>query len=188
MEKYSKSYWVCLWLSLLALIIVVTVMFSSCKILHTKKESKNDTTRVIKSDLTIKDTSSTGSTKTDNTQSTDKYEWWRIIASLPKGDTNVYNINTYPAPATVIYEGGSGVKEEQREIRDSSWDNKMTMLVAQAIDSMNRKISNLEERSKTETKGVGLLTLILIGAGFLIANKLLGFLGSNYTIKKTVKP
>lgn len=187
MEKFSKSYLVCLWLALLALIIVVSLLFSSCKILHTKKESKNDTTRVIKADLSVKDTSSKGSIKKDDTQSTDKYEWWRIITSLPKGDTNVYNINTYPAPATVIYEGGSGVKEEQRQIMDSSWDNKMTMLVAQAIDSMNRKISNLENNSRTETKGVGLMTILLIGAGFLIANKLLGFLGGNYTITKKVK-
>lgn len=187
MEKHSKSYWICLWLVLLGLILVVSMFFASCKILHFKKASSSDTTSLKKTEVQVKDSSNKGGIKTDDTKTKDQYEWWRVITSLPRGDTNVYNINSYPAPATVIYEGGSGVKEEQRQVRDSIWDNNVTVMVAQAIDSMNRKLSNLEKNSKTETKGVGLITVLLIGAGFLIANRLLGFVGSNYTITKKEK-
>ncbi len=187
MEKFTKSYWVCLWLSPLALIIVVSMSFASCKILHTKKANSNDTTSLKKTELTSKDSSAKGGVKTDSSKTKEDYEWWRVILSQQKGDTNIYNINSYPQPATVIYEGGKGSREEQKHVYDSAWDNRMTVLVAQTIDSMNRKISNLEKNSRSETKGVGLITIILIGAGFLIANRLLGFVGSNYTITKKQK-
>lgn len=184
MEKFSKSYWVCLWLALLGLIIVVTMLFSSCKILHTKKVKSNDTTSVKKTELNSKDSATKGAVKTDSSKTKEEFEWWRVILSQQRGDTNVYNFNSYPQPATVIYEGGKGSREEQKHVYDSAWDNKITVLVAQSIDSMNRKISNLEKSSLSETKGVGLITVILIGAGFFIANLLLGYVGSNYTIKK----
>lgn len=187
MGKFTKSYWVCLWLALLSLIIVVSMLFASCKILHTKKTNSNDTTSVKKTDLSTKDSSTKGGVKTDSSKTKEEFEWWRLILSQHRGDTNVYNFNSYPQPATVIYEGGKGSREEQKHMYDSAWDNKVTVLVAQSIDSMNRKISNLEKNSRTETKGVGLITVILIGAGFLLANRLLGFVGSNYTITKKSK-
>lgn len=187
MGKFTKSYWVCLWLALLGLIIVVAMLFSSCKILHTKKANSNDTTSLKKTELTSKDSATKGGVKSDSSKTKEEFEWWRLILSQQNRDTNIYNINSYPQPATVIYEGGRGSREEQKHVYDSAWDNRMTVLVAQSIDSMNRKISNLEENKKTETKGVGLITVILIVVGSLIGYRLLGFLGGNYTITKKSK-
>jgi hypothetical protein len=186
-SKYGKSLWACLWIALLCIILLVTVILSSCKILHNKKADSNDSAHVQKTSLFQKDTSSTGGVKTDDSKSTDKYEWWRIISMHPRGDTNVYNINSYPAAPAVIYEGGSGVKEEQKQLRDSTWDNKITVMVAQAIDSINRKISSIDERSKKTTPGVDLMTILLIVAGFFTSNMLLGYFRSNYKINKRSK-
>lgn len=187
MEKFTKSYWRCLWLALLGLIIVISMLFSSCKILHTKKTKSNDTTSVKKTEIATKDSSTRGVVQSDSSKTKEEFEWWRLILSQQRGDTNVYNINSYPQPATVIYEGGKGSREEQKHLYDSAWDNRMAVQVALAIDSMNRKIDSMEKNSRTETKGVGLFTLLLVGAGFLIANKLLGFVGSNYSITKKSK-
>ncbi len=178
-----------IFLLLCVLMGLLVCTFSSCEILKHKKSETLDSTRIIKTVVAIKDTTSAGVVSKEKTTEKEANEWWRVIQQFQPhgGDTTIVYNNHYPQPATVIYEGGKGSREATAERTDSAWINSVMTMVATSLDSMNKKLTTIEKDKKSETKGVGLLTVLLLGVGFVLLNYLLGFVGSNYSIVKKQK-
>lgn len=162
--------------------ILIILFASGCEVLKSKRQSYSDTASVKKTELVVKDSSAAGNVKITDEKRKEDYEWFRLILQNWPKDSSVTNI--YPQPATIIYEGGKGRSETAMIRRDSAWDNKLTLLVANTLDSMNRRMEMIEKKKQSETKGVGLVTLLIVGAIFLLVNRLLAFAGSNYKIQK----
>lgn len=168
-----------------ALFALIILILTSCNIERFFTRQRSDSTAVSKVQTGIKDSLNSGSVSTNNSKSKEEYEWWRmIVENMPKGDTTVTVNNIYPAPARVIYEGGSGTRQEEKQSKDSAWMHQVFSFIKESLDSTNRRIDNVEKQSKTETKGLGLFTLILVMGGAVVLFKLMGFIGTNYSITK----
>lgn len=168
--------------------VSIVLALSSCNIERFFTRQRSDSTSVAKTQTEKRDSTAAGAVTTTNTKSKEDYEWWRVILeNMPKGDTTVTVNNIYPAPARVIYEGGSGKVETETASKDSVWFHQLALLIKASTDSTNRRIDNIEKQSKTETKGLGLFTLILVMGGAVVLFKLLGFVGNNYSIAKKTK-
>lgn len=174
---------------LLILLAVVCILFtlllcSGCEVFKFRKENKTDSTAVKKKIAVATDSSNGGSVKKEETKSKEENEWWRLIQHY--GRDTVTN-NFYPQPATIIYEGGRGNKEESTSTVDSSYYQNMMRMVAMSFDSLNRKVDSIENKKHSETKGVGLITLLLVAGGAVVLLKLMGWVGSNYSFVKVKK-
>lgn len=178
--------WIVAVLLIYMLAVIVLVFCTGCNIERFFSRQRSDSTAVSKVQTGIKDSLNSGSVSTNNSKSKEDYEWWRmIVENMPKGDTAVTVNNIYPAPARVIYEGGSGTRQEEKQSKDSTWMHQLFSLIKESFDSTNRRIDNVEKQSKTETKGLGLFfTLILVMIGAVLLFKLMGFVGNNYSIIK----
>lgn len=170
---------------LLMVLFVSTCVLTGCNIEKFLSRQRSDSTIVAKTQTEKKDSTSAGSVNTTNTKSKEDYEWWRVILeNLPKKDTNVTVNNIYPAPARVIYEGGTGKIEQEVNSKDSTWFYQLALLIKATTDSTNKRIDNLEKKKDVSTPGLGLWTLIIVAGGAVIFFKLLGYVGSNYKLSK----
>lgn len=177
--------WIVAVLVIYIIAVIVLVFSTGCNIERYFSRQRSDSTAVSKVKTGFKDSVNSGSVSTNNSKSKEDYEWWRmIVENMPKGDTTVTVNNIYPAPARVIYEGGSGTRQEEKQSKDSTWMHQVFSLIKESLDSTNRRIDNVEKQSKTETKGLGLFTLILLMGGAVVLFKLMGFIGNNYSITK----
>ncbi len=175
-------------LMIVLLAIIVAVFSSGCSIEKFFSRQRSDSTIVAKTQTEKKDSTSAGSVNTTNNKSKEDYEWWRVILeNMPKIDSNVTVNNIYPAPARVIYEGGTGKIEQEVNSKDSTWFYQLALLIKATTDSTNKRIDNLEKKKDVSTPGLGLWTLIIVAGGAVIFFKLLGYAGSNFTITKKVR-
>lgn len=166
-------------------LLLLSLINMNCSIEKFFSRQRNDSTSVVKSASEKKDSTAAGIVSTTNTDREETYKWWRmIIENMPKKDTNLTVNNIYPAPARVIYEGGSGRIDEQTTSKDSMWYLQLAILIKASSDSMSRRIENIESQKKSETKGFGLWSLIMVAGGAIIFFKLLSYAGSNFTITK----
>ena len=166
------------------LIWLIFFPITGCEVFKFLRQNSSDSTAVKKTAVTNSDSTAGGSVKKETSNSKEESEWWRIIQQYqPKGGDTTIN-NFYPQPATIIYEGGKGSREEIKNTTDSSWYSNIMKMMADTFDSTNRRLDTIERSKHSETKGLGLVTIVLIGVGLLIANKLLGFFGNNYRIAK----
>ncbi|MEO0312289.1 MAG: hypothetical protein RIQ89_1946 [Bacteroidota bacterium] len=174
-----------LWLLMALLIAWLVSLFTGCEVLKQKKSAKADSTSVKKQSTSIIDSNNAGSVSTAENKTKEESEWWRVIKQFAKPDTNVTN-NYYHQgqPATIIYEGGRGTKEEASKQTDSTWRNQFLSMVADALDSMNHKIESIDKGKHSQTKGVGLVTLLLLLGGFFILSNGAGFILKKYKISK----
>lgn len=158
------------------LIAVVVFGLYGCEVLKKKETVKSDSTSV-KKELAVKvDSTHSGSvTKTDISE---MYEKWKETIVLPKSEPNVTNLH----PVQIIREYEKGEKQETKT--DSSFYHNFQSMMFLAIDSLNRKIDQFSKDKHSETKGLGLLTVILIALGVVVAFKGLGFITSKYSIIK----
>lgn len=153
----------------------VMLMASGCEILKTRKEVRNDSTNVKKTEVVKTDSSSSGSVKTENTKTKEDYEWFRLILQGMPRDTSVSITNVYPQPGgTIIYEGGKGSRQEDKSVQDSSWKMELMRFNVQMFDSLNRKMEEIAVKKQSETKGLGAISIILIILASQILLKLLG--------------
>jgi hypothetical protein len=142
------------------IIIISLFILSGCEILKSKRTSRIDSTgssridsgRVVKSD---------GGSKRDSTYFRETIYFGR--------DTNVFNtttpVNNY-YPTQIVRESGTVSRDEWLRLLDSANKTK--------VDTSSKAVTVEEKSKKSETKGVGLITMILIAVGMVILNKSLG--------------
>lgn len=166
-------------------VLIILVLTSSCNIERYFSRNRADSTAVTKVKTGFKDSVNSGSVSTNNSKSKEDYEWWRmIVENMPKGDTTVTVNNIYPAPARVIYEGGTGTRQEEKQSKDSAWMYQLVSFLKEAMDSANKRLDTIEKQSKTETKGLGLWGLMLVAGAAVVFYKALNYAGNHITFKK----
>ena len=169
----------------LAVLTALTLAFlcSGCEILKTTRENKTDTASVKKTILAVQDHNEGGQVRTEDNHSIEESEWFRVtmkyLAENKNSDTTINNF--FPQPATVIYESGNTRRQEENKLVDSSWYQHMMKLIALSVDSMSRKVDNYEKTKHSETKGIGWITISLIGIGLIALNKI-------FDVKLTRRP
>lgn len=163
-------------------VLLLAILLGSCEILKFKKKTATDSTKVTTQQVAVKDSSTGGTVHKEEKNSKDDYEWWKVtLQNLQRpGDTTITNIY----PQTVIYEGGKGVKEESSNTYDTSWQHRFFEYMNARYDSLGVKIEAVQKDKHAETKGVGLITMILIIAGVYLLLNGLGFVVKNYSITK----
>lgn len=167
------------------LLFLLMLLNTNCSIEKFFSRQRSDSTDVTKTQTEKKDSTSAGSVNTTNTKSKEDYEWWRVILeNMPKKDTNVTVNNIYPAPARVIYEGGTGKIEQEVNSKDSTWFYQLALLIKSSTDSTNKRIDNLEKKKDVSTPGLGIITVILIAAAVAIFFKGVSYIVSNYKLSK----
>ena len=170
----------------LATLVALTIafLFSGCEVFKTFKGNKTDTASVKKSATIVENSGEGGTIRTEDNRSHEENEWFRVTMKYLTGnndrDTTINNFITQPA--TVIYEGGKSSRDEERKLFDSSWYQNMMSMVGLAVESMSRSVDNYEKTKHSETKGIGWVTILLIGVGLMILTKGLGFLAKKYAI------
>jgi hypothetical protein len=169
----------------LVTVIALTIAFlsSGCEVLKNTRKETSDSTSLKKTFSTFADTSAAGRINKERIQTTEENEWFRLTlkyladnnkpATIIDADTTLNQFITQPA--TIIYEAGKYSRNEDKKTIDSSWQMNMIKMVAMAIDSMSRKVDNYEKTKHSETKGLDLATLILIGIGLIIFIGRVGF-------------
>ena len=166
-----------------ALLILAAALCSSCEILKTRSELKADSTHKATLAIDTKDSTAGGAVSKINYESKDDYEKWRAIFTYPR-DTNVSVTNVYPQPTTVIYEREKGTKTEATNKTDSSWFVNVFKHLFNALDSTNSKVDRIDKSKHSETKGLGLFTIVLLLLGYLVVSKGADFVFSNYSFTK----
>jgi hypothetical protein len=163
----------------LATLIALTIAFlsSGCEVFKTFKENKSDTASVKKLTVTTENENEGGAVKTEDNRTHEENEWFRVtmkyLTDKKDGDTTINNFITQPA--TVIYEGGKSSRDEETKVVDSTWHHNTMKMVALAVDSISRKVDNYEKTKHSETKGIGWITVLLIGIGLIILIRRVGF-------------
>lgn len=162
-----------LFLLLSIIMALVVILFASgCEVLKGKKHTVSDSTSVKKQEVVINDSTRSGSVKKEETNSHEENEWFRLtmqyLQAHPGGDTSITNNNYYPQPATIIYEGGKGKKDEHTTTTDSSFYLNIMRFIAASNDSLSRRIDIMDKNKKSETKMFQLLPLALVLAGLYL--------------------
>lgn len=166
-------------------IIILILFLSGCELTKQIKHSTSDSTSLNKSTVNAVDTSKGGSVKTTNTTTKEDFDWYKITQLFSQNkDTSINNTNVYPS--TVIYEGGKGTKEQVSNTIDSSWFKNQLSFMTLTIDSLNKKIETYSKDKHSETKGVGLIMVIIIVVCGMIAYFLLSKILGGYTIVKKI--
>lgn len=150
---------------LFALLMVFTVLMSSCSIDMFKKKTSSDSTS-LKKEVAI-DTSKkeNGSVNKNNSISREEFDWFRTTMQYaPKGDTVTNNIY----PQTVIYEGGRGKKEQETNTIDSNWLKEQIARSMQKTDSTSASTTSKEKSSETQVLGLWHIIGACIGTALLI--------------------
>ena len=163
----------------LATLLALTIAFlaSGCETSKSFQSTKNDTTSVKKSVEALDIINQGAALRTEDNRSHEENEWSRLtlkwLAEKNDGDTTINNLITQPA--TVIFETGRSNRDEATKIVDSSWHQSLVKMIAASSDSMSRKIDNYEKTKHSETKGIGWITISLLGIGLIALNKLIDF-------------
>jgi len=179
MKNFTTNNWLSFICFVIIFIIICVVALSGCEVIKGKRSISSDSTAVKKEILQITDTSKGGSVKTNTTK--EEFDWYKMTQLFDQkkqtpGDTKVY-------PTTVIYEGGKGTKESSTV--DSSWFLNALNLMQANLDSTNKKLQESEKNKKSETKGVGLIFIILICVGCIVLYAILsGYLKRFKIVKK----
>lgn len=159
-------------LGILACLLFWLLLLSAagCEILKGKHHTTSDSITVKKQTVTGQDSTQSGSVKKEESQVHEETEWFKLtmqyLQAHPGGDTTINNY--YPQPATVIYEGGKGKKDEQTKSTDSSFYINIMRFIAASNDSLSRRLDVMEKNKKSETKGLQLLPLALLLAGLYV--------------------
>ncbi|MGQ0738641.1 MAG: hypothetical protein ACT4OJ_06235 [Bacteroidota bacterium] len=188
--KPDNGRWRTLWIMLALLIVILIAVFSSgCNfdLFKSKTERKGDSTAVSIQKEARKDSSSGMTVSKEESRKKEENEWWRIIQQFePKrGDTTINNF--YPQPATIIYEGGKGTKEENTSRFDSSAFLQLNQWWKDKFDSLEYKFQEATKNKESHSSGLGFTALLLVALGVIIIPKLLSWIGSNYHLTKKPK-
>jgi hypothetical protein len=183
MKFENKMWW--LWAFLAAAIgTVVLFMASGCEILKNKKTLASDSASFNRKIAAKSDSVHSGQVSTSESTSKAAFEWWKTTIQYPR-DTTINNF--YNPPATVIYEGGKGTKEESSFSKDSIFYNQLIKQFQDSLSAMSKKIETTEKSKQSETKGVGLLMFILIALGVCVVTNGAGRLFKSFKIVRVSK-
>jgi hypothetical protein len=160
----------------LAVVTALLVAYcSGCEVVKAKKSNSADSTAVSKSTMAMENKTHAGSTRMEDNRSKEENEWTRLtlkyLADKDDGDTTINNF--IQQPATVIYESGKSIRKEENKITDSSWGYQAMTMFALRIDSLSSKVDSYEKGKRSETKGFGELTLVLICVGVIAVYRIL---------------
>lgn len=172
-------------------IIALAVVFSGCEITKGKKSASFDQTGVSKKTASSTDSSAGGGIKKTESNSKEQYDWYRTIMQYLPGqyrDTNITNVYNYPQqPATIIYEGGKGTKEQNTNTFDSTWFKNALASAMASMDSLKSIVQTSEKNKQSETKGVGLVLVIIVAVAAVVLYALLtGYLKRFRIVKREV--
>lgn len=157
--------------------VALALMLGGCEVIKAKKASRMDQTGVQRIAQSSSDSSAGGSLKKSDNISKEQYDWYRTTMQYLPGqykDTNVTNVYNYPQqPATIIYEGGKGAREQSSSTFDSSWFQNALATAMARVDSLTQKLEMSEKNKQSETKGVGLVMVIIIVIAGIVVYALL---------------
>lgn len=160
-----------------ALILATCSLIGGCEILKSKRSSSADSTSVSRKTEANNSDSSGG--RVSKEQSNSKNEYERTTFIYPPRDTTVLNVYNQP-PSTIIYEKG---KSEQATTRvDSGWFKMMEQQLKSMSDSLSSSRKENSKDVEKQTKGVGLIAVILIALGAVVLFKLMGWGLGKFTI------
>lgn len=176
----------------LLLLLAVSVIFLSigCKVLSHKQSSLSDSINVKKENRGNITNADSGNVNKTNSSLKEENEWWRttiqyLSTNRKNGDTTINNnYYTQPQPSVIVMEGGKGKIEQQQQTYDSGWLKRHDSAFYARLDSMNRLIMISQTDKKSESKGLGLWTVILIVTIGIIGLKLVGYGVSNFRLVK----
>lgn len=141
------------------LVLLLSLLFSSCEVLKRKRSVTTDSVAVRKVDSTV----------THKFEVTDKRDstWWREIVNFNR-DTTINNfttpINNY-YPAQIIREGGTFSRDEMLRIVDSANKNK----------SDSTHVATVTTDKSKEIKVLSFWQMVGIVAGVILAFEVLKF-------------
>lgn len=148
-----------IWIVVAMLLLGCAYLCSSCEVLKTKQDKKQETVFETKVD-------SASVSKTQASSVTD-WDYWKTTLQFmqqPKAADTIINKNYYtattPQPQVIIMEGGKGKNETAVNTIDSGFYKR--------LDSMEQTI---EESSKVkQTKPATVTQLLLIGLGVVLVS------------------
>jgi hypothetical protein len=170
---------------LMALVIVLFCTGCNFDMFKTKAERRSDSTAVSVQRHGSSDSTAAVTTSREDTRKKEDVEWWRIIQQFQPGRDTTIN-NFYTQPATIIYEGGKGSKEETTSRFDSSAFVQLNLFWKDRFDSLQVRIEDIQKR-KESSGGIGLTTLLLVALAVILLPQLLKWVGSNYSFTKKIK-
>lgn len=182
MKRFTIGNWISFIVFFLSFLLACMLLLSGCEVLKGKKSFTQDSVSVKKQQSAVIDTGNGGSVIKQQNSTKEAFDWYRMTQlfdsnkQLP-GETKVY-------PSTVIYEGGKGTKEQNSSTIDSSWFKNALQMYASSVDSLNNKIATMEKNKQSETKGVGLIMVIIIAFGAVFVYGLLRYFLKGYSITK----
>lgn len=177
-----RKYWILFTLFFIAVVCFCFTCLSSCEVIKGKKSVKSDSTAVSKNTVNALDTSKSGSVTKSEVKSKEENEWWRIIQSFQKDTVNNVT-NVYPS--TVVYEGGKGTREQTENKVDSTWFKNYISFMQSKYDSLSSKLEQVEKNKQSETKGVGLIMVIIIVIAAIILYAILSGYLKRFKIIRT---
>ena len=179
-------------IKVLIVLVLVSLFYllSGCEILKNKRRTDAEQSEVNRSTETKVDSSAITKTSTEKLDAKTVWDWWKTTVQFSSGqsiDTTKPVVNNYltaPQPQVIIMEGGKGQRDETTVRMDSTFAIQIAYALNEKIDSLSAYISHSEKKKESETKGVGLVALCLIGGGLVVLNRVLVFFANNYSINK----
>lgn len=166
---------------LIMLLLFIWWLLSGCEILKHRSSIATDSGTVSKAGSLLKDTSSGGRVSINTNTNKEAFDWFKTTLQYPR-DTTANITNVYPS--TIVYEGGKGTKEQTSITTDSTWFKNAIEQMQAKYDSGFAKMQASQMDSKSQTKGVGLMTVVLILLGYFVLTNGIKFISSKYSIVK----
>jgi len=172
---------IALFILLAVLMALIVISFAGCKSLKILSKHDRDSASVKTSVIDSKDSSGGGGVKKTGERTKEDFEWWKVI--IPGRDTTVNNF--YPQP--IIYEGGKGTRDTEKQSVDSTFYYNILKLLSQQKDSTRESSSDLDSSKSVKTSGLGLTMVVSLIIGSILLFELIKHFSKNYTIIKKAK-
>lgn len=177
----SNKRFVALFILLTLVMALVVMVFAGCKSLKTLSRHDDDSTSVKTSTINKTDSSGGGGIKKTDEKTKEEFEWWKVI--IPGRDTTINNIYTQP----IIYEGGRGTRDTEKQSVDSSFYFNIIKLLADQRDSTRKISSDLETSKIVKPSWLSIPTMLIMIIGSMLLIEFVKHFSKNYTIIKKSK-
>lgn len=178
-----------LWVAVIVLIILQ--LLTGCEILKAKSSAQSSLKQASRQTEEGQSNNLAGSVSREAVDAKTVLDWWKTTYQFQSsyqpagGDTmQIRNYINTPQPQVIIMEGGKSEQQTNTLRTDSAFYNQLISWVNTRFDTLSAQQIEMSKQKHSETKGVGVITLVLIGIGIVILNRLTGFLGNRYTITK----
>lgn len=169
-----KNFWSII-ITFIVTFLILCFLLPSCSVLKKSHSEKEQSSKVVKSNLETSDSLNSGNIKKSNSISKEDFDWWRttfINSPQKENDSSGSVTNVYPS--TVIYEGGKGSKESDVSSFDSSWFLRELQSRDLRIDSLStsKEVKDESKKTTTDWKLYGIIAIL----AFLFVDKVTKFM------------